>query len=285
MAVIDYEPRGNGTICSVANLSLPVSAGDEYLTLDYGSASLETDITVGTGLMIESEFCSVREVIGAKIRVSRGCADSIPKAHLAGRPVWFFSDDVGSDRREYLTGDVVTVKVLMKTSTRSMGIGESPPNALPMVGRFARPYPPGQVFIGATPFHQVVRLDNASPVADITWAHRYRESQGDQLIGHEVGSISPEVGTTYTVRAYTAGGALKRTLSGIEGTLASYTLGDAVADLGIAVGAPDDVAGYLTLQTVRGGFTSLESYRIDFVANASAIAGGWGYAWGYAWGG
>ena len=284
MAIIDFEPRGSGTICSVADLAVPATAGTEFLQINYGTASLETDIAVGTGLMLGGEFCVVREVIGEKIRVSRGCADSIPKSHLAGTPIWFFSDDIGSDRREYLTGDALGVKVLMKTATRSMGVGESPPNALTMSGRFARPYPPGQVFAGVNPFYDTSMLTPTLHTLEIIWAHRDRITQADQLYGHEVGSIGPEIGTTYTVQVFQVDDTLVRTIEGIEGTGFNYTFAMALADLTLTPGLELDVPGYFTLHSVRDGYTSKEAYRMDFIANAGAIVTGWGNSWGYGWG-
>ena len=282
MAIIDFEPRGSGTICSVADLAVPATAGTEFLQINYGTASLETDIAVGTGLMLGGEFCVVREVIGEKIRVSRGCADSIPKSHLAGTPIWFFSDDIGSDRREYLTGDALGVKVLMKTATRSMGVGESPPNALTMSGRFARPYPPGQVFAGEGAFYETSTLTRTTNALDIIWAHRDRITQADQLYGHEVGDIGPEHGTTYTVRVFQSDGTLVRTASGLTGTAYNYTFEMAADDFTLP--PETDVPAYLTLHSERDGFTSTHSYRINFVMNAGVVDAGWGNAWGFAWG-
>lgn len=286
MAVSDYEARGNGTICSVADLAQPVSPGSQSFIVDYGSANLEADITPGMGLMVGGEFCSVKAVVGASLQVARGCADTIPKSHLAGTPMWFFEDDIGRVNREYLAGQTVGVKVLMKTATRRMGIGESPPNAVTMMGRFARPYPPGQVFVNAKPFYEQSELNPTLDVLSVIWAHRDRVMQGDQLIGHEVSDIGPEPGTTYNIRVHAADThALLRSVTGITGTEFNYTFESAVLDMALTAGLDLDVGGYLILESERDGFVSKEQYRLNFTANAGAIATGWGYSWGYAFGG
>ena len=286
MAVSDYEARGNGTICSVADLAQPVSPGSQSFIVDYGSANLEADITPGMGLMVGGEFCSVKAVVGASLQVARGCADTIPKSHLAGTPMWLFEDDIGRVNREYLAGQTVGVKVLMKTATRRMGIGESPPNAVTMMGRFARPYPPGQVFVNAKPFYEQSELNPTLDVLSVIWAHRDRVMQGDQLIGHEVSDIGPEPGTTYNLTVHAADThALLRSVTGITGTEFNYTFESAVLDMALTAGLDLDVGGYLILESERDGFVSKEQYRLNFTANAGAIATGWGYSWGYAFGG
>ena len=234
--------------------------------------------------MVGGEFCRIKDVIGSTVRVSRGCADTIPKSHSAGTPVWFFQDDIGTDRYEYIQGDVIGVKVLMKTATRMMGVVESPPNRLPMYGRFARPYAPGQVFVGSQPFYMPSLLNPTTDVLDLTWAHRDRVAQGDQMIGHEVSSIGPEAGTTYNVEVRRADDdTLVRIETGIVGAAYIYTLDMATDDFALTPGVYLEVPAYLTLASVRDSYTSFEKYRMDFIVNASA--GGWGIGWGLSWGG
>ena len=286
MAASDYEVRGNGTICSVANLALPVSPGSVIFEIDYATANLEADVVAGMGFVLGGEFCKVKSVAGSSIQVARGCADTIPKSHVAGTPMWFFQDDIGRDNREYLAGQTIGIKVLMKTTTRSMGIVESPPNALPLVGRFARPYPPGQVFVGAKPFYETSELNPTLDVLSVIWAHRDRVMQGDQMIGHEESDIGPEPGTTYNIRVHAADThALLRSVTDITDTEFNYTFESAVLDMALTAGLDLDVGGYLILESERDGFVSKEQYRLNFTANAGAIATGWGYSWGYAFGG
>jgi hypothetical protein len=73
---------------------------------------------------------------------------------------------------------------------------------------------------------------SASQAVTITWSHRDRIVQADQLIDTAMGAIGPEPGTTYRVRLYSPADTLRRVYSGITGTSQSYSVADEVADGG-----------------------------------------------------
>lgn len=286
MAASDYFLQGGGAICPAATLGTNIGEGTLEIPVNIAGSTLNITPAVGMGIMINGEFCVITAMFDGMYQITRGCADTIPTAHDAGSMIWFFENAIGTDYKEYLSADTLGVKVLMRTTTRVMTVESSPPWTLPMAQRFARPYPPGKVLVGTKKFFdQTILLNSENPVLPITWAHRNRVSQGDQLIGHEVGSIAPEPGTTYTLRVWKIDGTLVRTIAAIEGTSVNYSMADALADFAIAAGHPTDVLGYMTLQSVRDGFTSRRFYRIEFTVNAASVVGGWGAAWGYAWGG
>lgn len=278
MANSDYQIRGTGSICSRGALGVAVNEGTTIFELNPVLSSMKGPLTVGMGFFVDKEVCIVTQIMGSQFRVARGCADTIPAPHVPGSNVWFFENDVGSDNREYLNGDVIGVKVLMKTSAKVMSIADAPAQELTMVGRFGRPYPPGQVFVGNGPFYTLKRMDLAEPNLVFQWAHRDRITQADQLIGHEQNSYGPEAGTTYLIRVYSSIGTLLRTVDGITGTTYTYTLDDAADDFG---GLDEPIAGYFTLASSREGLESMQHYRIDFTAFSS---GGWGNNFGARWG-
>lgn len=280
MANTDYEIRGSGSITPSASLALAINEGAAEISIaDYTSNDLSNPV-VGAGLMIGGEIMRVVSVALPLIGVARGCADTIPAKHAAGAKAWFFTSGGGADTREYMGTEVIAVKVLMKSTASTMPVKSAAPRRLAFNQRFARPYPPGLVLVNGLPFHL------SSPVelpVDLTWAHRDRITQNDTLHGHEVGDIGPEIGTTYTLRVYTAGGTLVHAIAGIEGTTASYSLAEAIADFGLSPG--DTASGYITLHSVRDGFESWQGYRIDFTVSVPDDPGtyGWGLAWGSAW--
>lgn len=271
MANSDYTLKGNGPLCSVGTLGGPVTENPlDIFILDYATSTMLAEPKVGMAFMVEKEICVIREIDGNKFKVSRGCADTIPEPHNGGVPMWFFEGAIGSDSTEYLTSDVLSVKVLMKTVTRTMGVGNSPPNELHMFGRYTRPYPPGQVFVDDKPFYKSTKMEPSNNILRVTWAHRDRIAQADQLIGHEIEDVGPESGQTYTLRVFNASDVQVWERTGITVNFQDFTMTDANEALGADPDAPADIPAYFTLHSVRDGFASWRHYRMDFVANAGA---------------
>ena len=52
----------------------------------------------------------------------------------------------------------------------------------------------------------------------LSWIERNRLTQADTLVDQTMGTVTPETGTTYTVRVYSSSMTLLQTLSGIVGT-------------------------------------------------------------------
>lgn len=280
MAAADYTIRGSGPITLRATLGAAVTPGDTVFSLTDLSNQL-IDPVAGMGVMIDEEICRVVSSTLSTMTVARGCADTIPTEHDADTLIWFFDNAVGTDGIEYGAGETVGVKVLMHTTTREMGLNDAPPNQLTFVGRFARPYPPGNLRIAGTPWHEVVNELGEAGLThiELTWAHRNRVTQSDQLIGHEVGDVTPEVGQTYEIIVRKADNTLVRSITGITGTSYNYTIAEAVADLApVTPGTPK--AGYLQIQSARDGHTSYQKYRIDFTVTVTGFGTGWGESWG-----
>lgn len=285
MANADYITRGSGYICPTATLLNSPSPSTTVFYIDGYTAQDGALPAVGSGVMVNGEIMRLVGVTLTQIEVARGCADTIPKGHAAMSRIWFFDGGkTGYDGREYMASETIGVKILMKTAGSAMEPKNSPPNALTFNSRFARPYAPGLVTVNGNPFHQAATLDIDTPTLTLSWAHRDRISQMDQLMGHEIGNVGPEIGTTYTVELFKGEEVSPRlTTSGIVGT--SYTLGfyDAVSalDLSDEVDAP----AHLTLKAVRGLFDSWQAYRINLAVDASSVDIGWGNSFGLAWGG
>lgn len=280
MAASDYLVTGSGVICPRVRLGTSVTPGTTVFTLD-DPYELMVNPQAGMAVMIDDEIVRVVSSTSDTITVARGCADTIPSVHSVGATMWFIDDAVGTDSREYLMGDTLGVKVLMNSTTVEMGVNDSPPNQIAMVGRAARPYPPAQVKVDGQPWFDVVpALGSDEPTMVITWVHRNRVTQSDQLLGHEDGGVTPEDGTTYTIGVHKADNTLVRSITGITGTTRSYTRGEAILDMAAASTPGVPVPGYLTLSSVRDGLASYQSYRIDFTVTSS----GWGTNWGASWG-
>jgi hypothetical protein len=269
MANSDYTVRGSGPIAASALLANSLSPGDTTTGLIDYAAPDGSIPAVGASLMIGNEILRVTSVAMPQLGLARGCADTIPSTHPFGEIVWFLDDSVGTDRIEHGGTETVGVKVLMQAGGGSMGPQNAPPNALTFNRRFARPYPPGNVKVNGEPFWTAgfVLTETSGPLV-ITWAHRDRLLQGDQLFGHDLGNIGPEPGTTYTLRVYSDENTIAATYAGITGTTHTYTYANALAHFGGAEGVR---FSHITLSSVRDGLESYYEYRIDF---AFEYAGG-----------
>lgn len=287
MSALDYEIRGSGPICTVANVAGAVGYGDVTILIKDVIESGASERFVGMGAMINGEIVRVTAINEGSIGVARGCADTIPLQHAVNSQVWFFDGSVGRDSREYLAGETLGVKVLMKTTRQTMEISTSPPNTLVMEGRFARPYAPGRVRVNGQPWfaeHAALAVQNSELV--VTWAHRDRVTQLDQLIGHEDTDIGPELGVSYEIEVYDWNNVLVRTeslvdVAGITPNTWTYTLSQAISDFTIAPGSTGIVEGYILLKTKRLAFESWRHYHIDIKINP--VVPGWGKAWGWSW--
>lgn len=279
MANSDYTVRGVGGIAPSARLQFGIDEGENVLALvDFVSNDNELP-RVGQGIMVGREIMRIVSIdLWPSIVVARGCADTIPMKHLAGMKVWAFTTATGSDNREYMATETIGIKVLMRSSAQVIPIDRAPPRQLEFNQRFARPYAPGNVEANGVPFYDVPLLETLTDDLVLTWAHRNRVTQSDQLIGHEVGSITPEAGTTYDIEIVRRSGGSVRLVDDITADTWTYPLSQARGDFGVAGGF-----AYAILTTKRDGFNSLHSYKIPF--GLAAITHGWSVDWGNNFGG
>ncbi|MGO1072553.1 phage tail protein [Lysobacter sp. CA199] len=236
-----YRETNVGDWCPAAIISSASTLIDTAFVLT-GGRRLD-QVEVGSAALWGSEICRVDaiDVTTGSVTLARGCGDTVPALHVAGERVWFYDAYAASDEREYLNAETVNVKLLTRTPSEQLAVADAPIDSLVMARRAARPYPPANLKIkGVT---QPV-TDVTDPVS-LTWAHRDRVGQADQLVDQNASSIGPEPGTTYTVRAY-RGATLLTTTSGISGTANTLVL------------PPGAYSVRVTVESVRGGLTSTQ---------------------------
>ena len=272
MANSDYTTDTTSSLfCPNAQADGAISPLQTVIPIKNWRATGTDEVLAGEAALVNGEIVKIVSFTTTEIVIERGCADTIPQAHADNSRFWFFDDSFGNNRREYAGSETVSVKMLPKTASQQISIENSPPQPITFNFRFARPYAPGRVEVNGSPFTSVATLDPASAALNLSWAHRDRISQFDQLIDHMATSIGPEAGVTYTVQVFQSNGTLVRTQAGITGASWSYSLATARSDFGISVGAPVVLTdAYLTLEAVRDGYTSWQKYRIDFkISNAA----------------
>lgn len=269
MANSDYILRsGTQPFCPTALLASSITRLQTAITMSGYTEPAPNGIRIGMAAMIDDEIISILGRSGNALTIGRGCCDTVPAAHAANARIWFFDDSIGVDSIEYGSTESISVKVLPRTATGgNVPIANVNPNGLVMNWRFARPYPPGRLFVNGFPWYTVIRLETGLEVLSITWAHRDRITQQDQLLDHQALSIGPELGVTYRLRFYrTADNALVRTAT-VTGASYDYNLAQAISDFNVFSTIQQ---GYIIVESMRDGLASWQNYRIDFEFDASS---------------
>lgn len=244
-----FVNRATGDWCPTGLLTTALARESGPSAVTVTSFSRLDDVVVGSAAMIDDEVVRVDAVnpsTGA-LTLARGCADSVPAAHAAGARVWFYDNYETTDETSYSQGVSINAQLLTNTSQGQLSTALAATDVLALQGRQGRPYPPAALTIGGQVFPASVTGDFT-----VTWAHRHRLQQADQLIDTTVGNIGPETGTTYSAQLLRVDtGAVLASQSGISGTSATFISG---------------YDGQVTLEvwSVRGGVQSLQRQRHTF---------------------
>lgn len=176
------------------------------------------ELQLGTAAMIGSEIVRVDavDVATSTLTIARGCADTVPAQHAAGTAVLCYDSWGVDDQTEYTSGVSVDAQLLTSTGAGQLSPSAAPVQSVTFDSRAARPYPPGDVKLNGQRYPAEVTGD-----LEITWAHRDRLLQADNLIDTLQPSVGPEPGTTYAVELYDgASSTLLHSETGIVATTA-----------------------------------------------------------------
>lgn len=219
-----YAEIGALEFCPGAELSADVGYLDTVLPIT-GGVDLD-QVQLGTWAQVGTEIVAVTALTDTSVTVKRGCLDTQPKTHAAGDTVFFWDVYAHGDSTEYVSSDVVSVKLLTVAGQGQLALSAAPSDSVTIAGRAARPYPPANVKINNSYFP---KYTNGAALS-AAWVHRDRKQQTASLVGFTEGSIGPESGTTYTMELRGETNALQRTYSAISGT--SQTWDTEAADCG-----------------------------------------------------
>lgn len=182
-------------------------AGVTETEFTLASGSYLDRVDVGTAALWGDELVRVDAApdpgTGA-VTLARGCGDTVPQRHAPGELIYFFDAWSSTDRVEYAAAETVEAKLLPRTGTQELSESAATLLSVTMDQRAARPYPPGDFKINGDP-----DPDPETPITaalEVTWAHRDRVQQADQLVDTTVGDVGPEDGVSYTVEYYTEQG-------------------------------------------------------------------------------
>lgn len=280
MANSDYNGKTpSNQFTPLASLGVALDYLDHTVQLGRANFPRTDSLTVGMAALVDDEFMKVTALGPGTVAVARGTADTVPARHPANALMWFINAPVvGSDRKEYSAGETTSVKYSPYTAGGgSFPMESSDIDVVTHNWRFYRPYPPGKLLVRGQRWYEQQSLSADEPMMLVTWAHRDRTLQADQLIDHDLGDIGPEPGTSYTIRIYDDKGTLLRTEAGIMAQTRdrwgtpipaawTYSWRQAMQDFGFDQATQGSMVkvGKLTLFSTRDGFDSWQGYEINF---------------------
>jgi hypothetical protein len=193
-----YTEVGNGDFCPSA---LVVEDADDLTETEYTlvDATGLDQVEVGMAVLWDDEICRVDDidVDAGTISLGRGCADTVPALHASDSRLWFYQAGAASDETEYTSGETIDVKLLTNTGSQQLPESGATAMSLTFAQRQALPYPPGKLLLNGAAYPATI-----SGALTVTWAHRDRLAQADQLIDTTIASIGPEPDTRYTLGFY-----------------------------------------------------------------------------------
>lgn len=235
----EFEDRGDGDWCPIATI---VEAGTEAETdFTFIDGQDLDEVLVGQAGLWGGEIVRVDaiDIDAGTISLARGCGDTPPRKHAASQRVLFFDGVTSTDEREYSDGETVDIKILSRTSSALYPIASAFTLSVTMDSRAARPYPPGLLRVTDDVNTGMVYPTDAVGELQVTWAHRDRLLQEDQVVDEAAASIGPEAGTTYTVTYY-LDDVLEDEETGISGTSSTPITLSAAGEVRVEVKAVRD---------------------------------------------
>lgn len=152
----------------------------------------------GSWFQINNEIMVKVSYLEPTLTVKRGALDTVPENHNVNSILYFWDNFASNDDNKYLVGESLNIKLATVSGLGELPLAAAPIDVLNIVGRMAKPYPPGNFKINNLYF-PLSAIDNL----DLTWAHRDKKLQtGGSYLGFLDSSIGPESGTTYNIRIY-----------------------------------------------------------------------------------
>lgn len=224
-------------------------------------------VEMAEALIVNDEIIKIHSVDfdNGVMTVGRGCADTLPQAHKAGAIGWCYLLAAGTNEVKYTVNEQLRVKLLTKTAQQTLDDMKASELAITTQQRQARPYPPGNVRINGIYTNKITD----SSAFTLTWAHRDRDVQADNLISHTEDSTILGEGVSYEITLLNDNTVLRT----ISTTDSQFSYPDSQKVEG-------EKFNKMTLCSVKNGLKSLFNYTFS-VAGAMQLLHGWNYAEGF----
>jgi hypothetical protein len=156
----------------------------------------------------------------------RGVLDTVRKTHAAGAVVWILAGGLQMTELSPNPADVtIDSKLLPENNFGVYPIGSASAVTLTLNSRFLRPYPPGNLRIGAGAWGVIPTTLSGDLV--MTWADRNRLTE-TAMVAQDATVVTPETGQTDTIKIF-VGGVLKQTVGALS-TGYTYTAAQRAID-------------------------------------------------------
>ncbi|WP_257224557.1 phage tail protein [Acinetobacter sp. YH16057] len=196
-----YDERTTLDFCPSAQLKAEIGYFDSSFEVqnvaEFELLEANHRIQVDDEIMAFVGFDAVTNVITVK----RGCFDTLPQKHGVGSKIFGWDNYSGIDDIEYLSGEIVSMKVLTLTGSDILELGGAYVHSVTLSARAIRPYPPAKVKING-----IFYPESLIAIADISvsWVGRNRLIQtGGEPLGFFDNGVSGEDGTTYSIELST----------------------------------------------------------------------------------
>lgn len=259
-----FAPTTPHQFSPFAELASGIGPFDTSMTLntitDIAHAPLPCAALIVDGTMSEIINITAFNPSTSVATIARGCVDTVSSGpagtgHAAASQVFFIDGFVGSDGEQYTLAEVVHQKPLPNAPLGQLDISLAPDITCTIGGRALLPYPPALPKINGTRYD--LSAGATGPFV-LSWIERNRITQADTMVDQTGATMTPEGGTTYTVRVYSSSAVLLTTYTGISGT----------SQL-INSGSSDTLT--LQLESQHGGLTSLEHWVIPVTFTNNSV--------------
>lgn len=252
----EYTVQGVGNFTPFGRLSadLAILETNIYitgLTQDWGL------IVAGSAALLGDELVRVDafDPLTGAITLGRGCVDTQPRLHLEGTMIWFYQNYNGFSGAAWWGGLVIDARMRTRTSSALLSADDAPIDSITMNNRARRPYLPGRIQFNGIDYPASVEKSDSYL---LSWAHRDRKMQAEQLIDCTLGNIGPETGVEYHVTVLDEDGAIAWKMTTTENSVDIPYL-TILDPLGLLNLTPHTV----TLIAIRDGLDSLQSYSVQ----------------------
>lgn len=230
-----YAERASGDWAPTATLAAALPRAAAAAAVSFASVSRLDQVDVGTLALCDGELLRVDAIdpVAGTATLARGVGDTVPAAHAAAARVWFITDYLAGDGREYITGETVSARLITRAGAGTLDPAAAPVSSATLAQRQARPYPPGKLQVNGSAYPAAIL-----GVLSLTWVHRDRIVQADQLLDTTAASVGPESGVTYALTEYGEAGTALRTVTGITAAADTWMLADEITASALTSPAP-----------------------------------------------
>ncbi|MGX1259791.1 VWA domain-containing protein [Sinorhizobium fredii] len=207
-----------------------------------------------------SEIVRVDAIAGNALTLGRGCLDTTPQYHEEGASIVFFEDFTFSDMEARAAATAIEVKIKAITGKGELDIDDAPADNVTFASRAIRPYRPADVKVNGGSAGPV-DVVGVNPIP-VTWARRNRLTESGVAIWTDADATS-EAAQTTTITLTDLAGVTVHSYTGLAGT--SHYVDS--ADFG------GRLSGYIVASSMRDGYTSWQSYRVEVILSNLSISG------------